>query len=124
AGEAQVRYFNLTHEWLAQSAMYLAYALGGFPLVVLLRALLMAAAAALTGLVAWRRSANWYLSVGAALLSAAISYRFAYDRPLLATFLFVALVMASVEYRRWLWGLPFLFVVWANCHGGYFMGWL
>jgi hypothetical protein len=125
AGEAATRYFNLTHEWLAQAAMYLAYAIGGFPLVVLLRALLMAAAGVLTGLVAWRRThANYYLAVGAALLSAAISYRFAYDRPLLVTFLFLALVMAAVEYRRRLWGLPVLFVIWANCHGGYFMGWL
>lgn len=123
-GEEATRYFNLTHEWLAQAAMYLAYAAGGFPLVVLLRALLMAAASALTGLVAWRRRSNFHVAVGAALLSAAISYRFAYDRPLLVTFLFVAVVMAAVEYQKWLWALPALFVVWANCHGGFFMGWL
>ena len=102
----------------------LAYAAGGFPLVVLLRALLMAAAAGLTGLIAFRRTGSFYSATGAALLSAAISYRFAYDRPLLVTFLFVAAVMAMLEYRRWLWALPVLFVVWANCHGGFFMGWV
>ncbi len=124
AGEGATRYFNLTHEWLAQAAMYLAYAAGGFPLVVFLRALLMAAASGLTGLIAFRRRQNYYLAVAAALLSAVLSYRFAYDRPLLVTFLFVAVVMAILEYRRLLWALPVLFVIWANCHGGFFMGWV
>jgi hypothetical protein len=123
-GEQATRYFNLTHEWLAQAFLYLAYAAGGFPLVVLLRALLMTAASGLTGWIVFRRSGNFYLAVGAALLSATVSYRFAYDRPLLVTFLFVAVVMAIVEYRRWLWTLPLLFVVWSNCHGGFFMGWV
>ncbi|MDR3698683.1 MAG: hypothetical protein P4L56_03550 [Candidatus Sulfopaludibacter sp.] len=122
-GEDATRYFNLTHEWLAQAFMYAAYAAGGFPLVVLLRALLLAAAAGVTGLIAFRRTGSFYSAIGAALLSATISYRFAYDRPLLVTFLFVALVMAMLEYRRWLWALPVLFVIWANCHGGFFMGW-
>ena len=36
--------FDLTHEWLAQSATYLVYAAGGFPAIVLLRALLVAGA--------------------------------------------------------------------------------
>ncbi len=123
-GEDATRYFNLTHEWLAQSFLYLAYAAGGFPLVVFLRALLMAAAAGLTGLIAWRRSGNWYLATAAALLSATISYRFAYDRPLLVTFLFLAALMALLEYSRWLWAIPLLFLVWANCHGGFFIGWV
>lgn len=122
-GEEAVRYFNLTHEWLAQASMYLAYAAGGFPLVVLLRALLMAAACALTGLIAYRRSSSFYVAAGAAILAAVLSYRFAYDRPLLVTFLFTAVLMALLEYGRWLWAIPVLFLVWANCHGGFFIGW-
>jgi hypothetical protein len=31
--------------------------------------------------------------------------------------------MAVMERRRWLWTLPVIFLIWANCHGGYFMGW-
>src|SRR6202171_2098755 len=31
AGEEVTRYFNLTHEWLAQIVMYLIYSVGGFP---------------------------------------------------------------------------------------------
>src|SRR5262245_51460256 len=34
-GEAKTRYFNLTHEWLAQIAMYLIHSAAGFPGLVL-----------------------------------------------------------------------------------------
>src|SRR5438132_14112264 len=40
AGEARTRYFNLTHEWLAQIVMYVVYRAAGFPGLVLLRAVL------------------------------------------------------------------------------------
>ncbi|HEY1183933.1 MAG TPA: hypothetical protein VGE89_07100, partial [Bryobacteraceae bacterium] len=43
AGEDAVRRFNLTHEWLAQALVYAAYRAAGFPGVVMLRALLLAA---------------------------------------------------------------------------------
>lgn len=123
-GEAETRYFNLTHEWLAQLILYLVYAAGGFPLVVLVRALLMTGASTLTGCIAWRRTGRFLLSLGAALLSAAISYRFANDRPLLVTFLLVSVTIAILEYGKKLWVLPPLFLLWANCHGGFFMGWV
>ena len=48
-GEETVRAFNLTHEWLAQIIMYLAYAIGGFGGLVLLRAFLMTAFCATGG---------------------------------------------------------------------------
>src|SRR3954468_10915920 len=40
AGEPVTRYFNLTHEWLAQIAMYVIYSAAGFPGLVLARALM------------------------------------------------------------------------------------
>ena len=39
AGEEVTRYFNLTHEWLAQILMYLIHSVAGFPGLVLARAL-------------------------------------------------------------------------------------
>src|ERR1043166_4216252 len=42
-GEDKVRDFNLTHEWLAQIVLYLAYAAGGIPGLILFRAALLAA---------------------------------------------------------------------------------
>src|SRR5437763_17139596 len=43
AGEEVTRYFNLTHEWLAQILMYLIHSVAGFPGLVLARALLLMA---------------------------------------------------------------------------------
>ena len=56
AGEAVTRYFNLTHEWLAQIGMFATYAATGFPGLVLLRAFLLIAFCALVGLMVWWRN--------------------------------------------------------------------
>jgi hypothetical protein len=53
-----------------------------------------------------------------------MAIRFALDRPYLITFVLLAATIAILEYRRWLWLLPPLFLVWANCHSGFFLGWL
>jgi hypothetical protein len=36
----------------------------------------------------------------------------------------MAITLWILERRRGLWVLPLLFVLWANVHGGYFMGWV
>jgi len=46
------------------------------------------------------------------------------DRPYLITFLLLASTIAILETRRWMWLLPPLFLIWANCHGGFFLGWV
>src|SRR6202035_1465411 len=51
-----VRRFNLTHEWLAQVGIYAAYAAGGFPAVVVVRALLLTAVCRLAGVLSGRLS--------------------------------------------------------------------
>jgi hypothetical protein len=123
-GEAITRRFNLTHEWLAQVMFYLVWRVTGFGGVVLFRALLLIAFCGLVGLVAWRRCGGFYRSLAAACATAGMAIRFALDRPYLITFLLLAATIAMLEYRRWLWLLPPLFLFWANCHGGVFLGWL
>ncbi len=122
-GEETVRHFNLTHEWLAQIIFYLVYAAGGFAGMVIFRALLMMGVCALVGIVAWRRSHHFYLAVGAAIATALIGDRFLSDRPFLISFLLLTAMLALLEYRRWLWALPVMMLFWANCHGGFFLGW-
>jgi hypothetical protein len=124
AGEAITRHFNLTHEWLAQVLFYLVWRAAGFGGVVLFRATLLAAFCGLVGLVAWRRCAGFYRSLAAACAAAGMAIRFALDRPYLITFLLLAGTIAILEYRRPVWLLPPLFLIWANCHGGFFLGWL
>src|SRR5215467_14194427 len=122
--EAQTRYFNLTHEWLAQIAMYLIHSATGFPGLVLSRTLLLIGFCALVGLMVWWRSRGFLRAIGATVAAGAVAINFQQSRPFLVTFVFLAITMAILERRRWMWVLPPMFLVWANLHGGYFMGWL
>ena len=124
AGEELTRHFNLTHEWLAQLALYAVYRVGGFPGVVLLRATLLAALCGLVGLVVHRRCGSLYWAAAAALATATIAIPFAVDRPFLITFLMLAATIAILEFQWTVWILPATFLIWANCHGGYFLGWV
>lgn len=122
--EAVTRYFNLTHEWLAQAVLYSVYRVGGFPGVVLWRAAMLTVFCGLAGWLAWWRSGGFHRGILAAFAAASVAVEFASDRPFLFTFVFLAATMALLEWRRGLWLLPPLFVVWANCHGGFFLGWV
>ncbi len=128
-GEERVRYFNLTHEWLAQVLLWLLYRLGGFPAVVLWKALLLGAVCSAAGCLAARRAKNFYLGILAALAPVPVLTLFASDRPALITFALVAVFVVILESyvsggrAVWLWMLIPLHIVWANSHGGFFLGW-
>jgi hypothetical protein len=124
AGEERTRDFNLTQEWLAQTLFYLIYRAAGFGGMVLFRAAVLTAFCALAGLLAWRRCGGVYGALAAAFATAGVASGFALDRPYLITFLLLASTIAILETRRWMWLLPPLFLIWANCHGGYFLGWV
>jgi len=124
AGEEKVRHFNLTHEWLAQVISYAIYRAAGFPGIVLFKTFLLAGFCGLAGLVAARRTGNFYDGLLAALAAAAIATEFSVDRPALITFFMVGLFITILESGRRLWALPVLSLVWANCHGGFFLGWV
>ena len=123
-GEESTRRFNLTHEWLAQVAWYTIQRLGGWPAVVLWKALLMATLCGLTGFVVRLRTGSWLWGVAAALAPAPLAQEFAHDRPAILTFVFTAVFLAIFEVRKRLWWLPLLALVWANCHGGFFFAWI
>ncbi len=120
--EETVRAYNLTFEWLAQIIIYLAYAMGGFGGLVLWRASLMTAFCGLAGLWAWRRSQSFYRALAAAFVTAFIASYFNSDRPYQITYVLIVATILILEYRRWMWLLPPMFLVWANCHGGFIMG--
>ena len=123
-GEEQVRHFNLTHEWLAQAAMYGVYSVGGLPGVILFRSSVLTLLCGLVALLAWRRSGSFYAGVAAAFATASVVIWVAIDRPMILTFLFLAVFIAVLEFRQWLWLLPVLALLWANSHSGFFMGWI
>ncbi len=123
-GEEVTRYFNLTHEWLAQVIMYVTYAAAGFPGLVLSRAALLMVFCGLAGWMAFRRTNDFYISLAAALVCAGMAFHFQQSRPFLVTFVCLAVTMAILESRRWMWALPGVFLIWSNCHAGFFIGWL
>ena len=123
-GEEITRRFNLTHEWLSQVIMYLIYVGAGFPGLVIARVLLLQAFCGLAGLIAFLRTRDFSISLAVTLASAAMSFHFAQSRPFLATFVFLALTMLILEKRRAFWLLPPIFLVWANCHSGFILGWI
>jgi len=124
AGEDRTRYFNLTHEWLAQIVFYLFYAAGGYAGLVLLRSALLTAYCGVVGWAVYRRTGGFYRGVLAALAAGTVAWQFVSDRPYLITFVFLGLTIVILESRRRLWLLPPMFLVWANLHGGFFMGWV
>jgi hypothetical protein len=119
-----VTHFNLTHEWLSQILMYTVYSIAGFPGIVLARATLLAALSGLTGFLAARLSGNFYAGIAAACATASVLVEFTADRPALISFLGVAVFVTLLELRRGLWALPPLALLWANSHGGFFLGWI
>lgn len=129
AGEERTRYFNLTHEWLAQALIFAVYQGGGSRGVVLFRAIALLLVCAIVGIVAYRRCGGFYRALAATFAAAGVVSLFAADRPFVLTFLFVALTIAILEWggregRPILWVLPAVLVIWANCHGGFFLGWV
>jgi hypothetical protein len=123
-GESTTRYFNLTHEWLSQIFLWGLYSLGGFPAMVFVRALWLTAFCGLAGWIVWRRTGGFYRAIGVALAVLLVALRFQSDRPQYITYLFLALAIVILESRRRLWLLPALLLIWANCHAGFFLGWV
>ena len=129
-GEENIRYFNLTHEWLAQLVWYVIYAMGGFPALVIWKALLLSFVCGAAGYLAARRSKNFHVGIVASLAGVPILSLFAADRPALVSFALVAAFVVILEsYREggrlaWIWLLVPLQWIWANSHGGFFLGWV
>jgi len=124
AGEARTRQFNLTHEWLAQLVFHALWRTGGAAAIVAARTFVISALCGLTGLIAWRRRGNLYGALFASFATAMVAREFALDRPYHFTYLALAATLAILEFRRYLWLLPPLFILWANCHSGFFLGWI
>jgi hypothetical protein len=114
----------INHEWLSELLMGAAYHSGGTFGLVLLRAALLAGFIA----VCWWsvRSASVPVMAGTALVlawgTASVTQTL---RPQLWTLLFVGVLSAAFLQKArpvWLVGLPILFVVWVNTHGGWLVG--
>lgn len=127
-GESMVRRFNLTHEWLAQVVWYCVYAVGGFAGLSLWKALLLSAMFSIAGLLVYRDTEQPLVAIAAVLGGIPLATMFASDRPTLVTFAMVAVFVLLLELHdagvitKEVWAIPALALVWANSHGGFFLG--
>ena len=114
----------VNHEWLSELAMGAAFEAAGPRGLVVLRTVLVGTALALF--------VKAYLSVPPHLTAAAVLlwiwgtyFMTATLRPQLWTLLAVTILCTTLvkpPTRSWLLGLPLLFVVWVNAHGGWIVG--
>lgn len=116
----------ITHEWLSQVFMWVAYQAGGFTALIVV----FAAIIALTFWLVYRRTPGRpYLAAFVVLLAAVASAITWGARPqmfnllLLAAFIYVVEGVRSGRLRaRYLWLLPPLTAIWVNLHSGYLLG--
>jgi hypothetical protein len=117
----------INHEWLSETAMYLAYAEAGTPGLLALKLLIVVAM--LAGVLAMLRATEAPPLAQDLLVSLVVVGTFAQTnqiRPqLFSLALFTALLLALVAARRsprarW-WTVPIM-IAWVNLHGGWIVG--
>ncbi len=114
-------------EWLGEVVLYLAYAIAGWPGIVLLRGLLVAVAGFFLARVALRSGARLAVAVPIVVAALVLSTIVWTDRPHLFTLalfpLLLDLLLAARDGRtRRLVLAPPLLLVWTDLHGGYALG--
>jgi hypothetical protein len=115
-------------EWLSDVAMALAHSAGGLPAVVLLALLLLGATAVCVYRGTAAASGHRFIALALTGLAMAASTVHWLARPHLATPLMAAIFCLIVNRTendgkpRHLWVLPPLAAIWANLHGGFFVG--
>lgn len=117
-------------EWLFQLFAYGVWELGGAPLLILVKAALVATIAAIVYRFVEREAALGPVATAAFMLPFLLAGRNRYIfRPELVTILFLAILIAALfrsrerdpRLRELLW-VPALFALWANCHAGVLVG--
>src|SRR2546426_1126479 len=122
------------HPWIDQSWLFdatsaLLVRLGGLPLFATVSALVYAFIPALVFRRALRIGAGLAPALGLTVLAYLVLCSHAIARPHIVTYVFFALVLERLDDfqtgrlpARALWWLPLLALVWANVHGGFFIG--
>lgn len=115
--------------WLSELVLYGLHVLGGIPLIVLVRNLLLIGAYGLVGVEARRRSGSWRLAALAIGCGGMMALNNVSVRPQMFAWVLFALTALLVgAFRagqiepRWLLLVPALMVLWTNLHGTFALG--
>jgi len=110
----------VTHEWLAEIFIFALYALGSFPLLILIFAALMTLAFALVYL---RSPGQPYIAAFAMILAALATAPMWGVRPQMLSLLLTSVFLWILDRKgRSIWLLPCLMLLWVNLHSGYALG--
>jgi hypothetical protein len=116
----------LDQNWGAQLVLYGIWRLGGFPLVVVVNALLAVATWALVAAACRRRTANLRLIAGAVLTGYVAAAATFSARPQMFSLLLFAAELYLLEVARTrprvALAIPLLMPLWANLHGAFLVG--
>jgi hypothetical protein len=110
--------FWANHEWLTEVAYYAMFRVGGLPVVTMFAASLIVGAWTLSWLLARGSSRERVVWIGLAVVASSSWWQ---PRPHAFSLLFIVATVLLISTWR-LWWLPFVFLVWANCHGGVLLG--
>ncbi|HUT16155.1 MAG TPA: hypothetical protein VMY98_07930 [Anaerolineae bacterium] len=109
----------ICHEWLSDVAMYIVYDWFGPAVLAIAGGAVVAAS---FGLVAARCPASPFIAAFCTLLAAFASAPLWGTRPQMISLLLASLTLYIAEGRGPLWILVPLGALWANLHGGFFLG--
>ena len=115
----------LNQQWGAQVLLGIAYRVGGFDAIAVVRALAVGSVYLLTYLSCRAFAASMRVAAGLVLLGFAASMIGLAARPqIFATVLFalVVWILATRRTTKWVWAIPALVLVWANVHGTFPLG--
>lgn len=115
------------HEWASFVAAYLLHRVGGFDLLIVLKAVAVLLWSVGAWCLAWRAGYRSPLVAGVILLGLWSGCDRFLERCSLVSDLLTAVVatVLCLERRaptRWLWAIPVMFAVWVNVHPGYVVG--
>ena len=115
------------HEWLAQLSMYVAWAAGGSQALMVWLCLFSTLIFVTVFALCWMHTRDGLVAFLGGLIAWFFSTVGLAIRALILGHLFLALEILFLELartrdRRWLWALPPLFAIWANCHATYVFG--
>jgi hypothetical protein len=117
---------NLKNSWLSQLIFYLAYLLGGFTGIGILKSIIFVLAYFVLYLTMLRRGAGHLSSFFILCLVAFIGIDFNYTRPQIFSFLlFTCTLYTLYDFRnggKSIYLLPLLMLIWSNLHGGFILG--
>lgn len=116
------------HEWFFQVVLRLVQMAGGLPLLFLLKGLLYTAGFTLPAWFAWRRGVCGSAAALAATLPMFAAFPFSEYRPVMVSVVLLAVVIELARQsaggsRDAMWTLPVVFLVWANLHATFMIGW-